>query len=244
MMIELLPQIYTNTEIAEWAGISEKYFTKNRKAWCEKHLSKKAKYKLLRDKKVEILEVYDPYYNHSTRKQIIENFDKCWGNGKDKIDTCKDASRKLRAIIITDVKDTTFYSYVCSAKRELYGVSKKRPGKRGQCKYILCLIKNGEYYSFTPEEEEIKKEIFKKYYQKINEESATERLGLKKSFKNNEITKEEYYQLLADCVDAEEIQWDIIMAELEEAIGYPVVIATLLEDNAILIYQLKKDKKD
>ena len=41
-MIELIPRIYTNTEIAEWAGISEKYFTSHRKAWCEKHLNKKA----------------------------------------------------------------------------------------------------------------------------------------------------------------------------------------------------------
>ena len=49
----------TNQEIANWAGISINYFSRNRRSWCEKNLSKCAMYELHRGY-IDILEIKKP----------------------------------------------------------------------------------------------------------------------------------------------------------------------------------------
>lgn len=39
-IIGLEERLMSNKEIAEWGGITEAYFSKHRKTWCERVLSK------------------------------------------------------------------------------------------------------------------------------------------------------------------------------------------------------------
>ena len=104
----------SNEEIINWAQISSNYFLRIRKSWCEKQLSKYAKYNLVKGG-VEILEIIKPVYVSNTKKEVEKNFSKCWGYEGYNIDTCKNACRKMQKILDNKINaaDITIYSYIC-----------------------------------------------------------------------------------------------------------------------------------
>ena len=229
----------SNEEIANWAQISLKYLLKTRKAWCEKQLSKYAKHELTRGG-VEILEIIEPIYGTTAKKEVEKNFSKCWGNSGHNIDTCKNACRKIQKVLNNkvDVADATIYSYVCLTKRELYGVPKKYEGSIGESYFVYCKLVNEEYAPFNEEEEKIKKELAKKYLCS-NSDKIIDLKAVKAAYQNGEIEWQDYEKAIDEIVDYE-LGWLAFQEAFEKAIGYPTAFATYLQDNAIKL-QEKQD---
>ena len=225
----------TNEEIANWAQISAKYFTKNRKFWCQKQLSKYAKYEIQKGG-VEILEIIEPIYNSSAKREIEKVFPKCWGHDGYQIDTCKNACRKIIEKIGNklDIAESTTYAYTSLTKRELYGVINKYEGSIGESHWVFCKKINGEHYPFTEEEEKIKNELANKYLC-TNKDKIITMKGLKSAYANGEITLDEYNEGIDELID-NEMGWLAFQEAFEKAIGCEVTFATLLIDNGIKIH--------
>ena len=220
----------TTVELARWANITSDYLAKNKKKWCANKLSHYAKYELVRGG-VNILEIYHPEYASAEKEKIKKNFNKYWGNGKDKIDTIKNMTRKMSDKIVFGISPDTVYDYSARIKREWYGVPKKYSGIKGDSYFVFCKIKDNNFYPFTPEEEAIKKELMSEYLQ-TREDQVIEMRALVEAYKNGEINKDEYDSQLFDLVD-KDLGWITFISEFTERIGAEVGFATLLEDNAI-----------
>lgn len=229
----------SNEEIIEWAQISPNYFLRIRKAWCEKQLSKYAKYNLAKGG-VEILEIIKPVYVSNAKKEVEKNFSKCWGHEGHNIDTCKNACRKMQKVLNNkiNVADATIYNYICLTKRELYGVPKKYEGSIGESYFVYCKIVNNEYVPFTEEEEKIKKELTDKYLS-TNSDKIIDIKAVKTAYQNGELEREDYDKAIDEIIDYE-LGWLAFQEAFEKAIGYPTAFATYLEDNAIKL-QEKQD---
>lgn len=225
----------SNEEIINWAQISPNYYLRIRKAWCEKQLSKYAKHRLVKGG-VEILEIIEPIYGTTAKKEVEKNFSKCWGHEGHNIDTCKNACRKIQKVLNNkiDVADATIYSYVCLTKREMYGVPKKYEGSIGESFYVYCKIVNNEYIPFTEEEEKIKKELAKKYLC-TNTDRIIDLKAIKAAYQNGELEREDYEKAIDEIVDYE-LGWLAFQEAFEKAIGYPTAFATYLQDNAIKLH--------
>ena len=234
-MIELKLGFMSTEELAEWSDKSPSYLSSKKKSWCQKHLSEYADYQLCRNG-VEILKIYNPIFNTPAKKQVTELFDSCWGSPKNKLDRCKNASEKIyRAMKNPNVKEETVYSYTCEEKRTRYGVPKKRGGTHGDSRWVFCKIVNGRYEFFTPEEEAIKKELMKKYLAS-REEQVLEMRAAKADYEREEITKEEYQQIV-DNILTTDTGWDEFIQNFEKAIGYRTDFATLLEERAWVVQE-------
>ena len=225
----------SNEEIINWAQISSNYFLRIRKSWCEKQLSKYAKYNLVKGG-VEILEIIKPVYASNAKKEVEKNFSKCWGHDGYQIDTCKNACRKMQEILNnkTNIADITIYNHICLTKRELYGVVNKYEGSIGESRWIFCKKIDGEHYPFTEEEEEIKKKLADKYLCNDKDKIITMK-GLKSAYANGEITLDEYNEGIDELID-NEMGWIAFQEAFEKAIGCEVTFATLLIDNGIKIH--------
>lgn len=235
-MTELKLGFITTEEMAEWALLTPSYLNKNKKKWCEKHLTKYAKYQL-KYGGVEIIEIFNPTYHSPLKTKVSKAFDSCWGNGREKIDKCTNAANKIRnKINDPDANPNTIYQYTCTTKREFYGVPKKRGGIKGDSRYVLCKWINGEAYSFTEEEEKIKKELMSKYLQ-TREQQVIDMRAAKEAYLNHEITKEEYNETINSTLDTD-VGWIQFIEKLQEAIDAEVGFGTLLEDNILLIREL------
>lgn len=225
--------------LAEWANVSMQYLSKNKTKWCDKNLSSYAEYELVRGG-VNILTVYDPYYANPVRQQIKELFPKVWGGEGHRIDTCKNAASKMeRKIKHKKVESSTIYSYLCQEKRELYGVPKKRGGKMGSCRFVMCKFVGEQPEPFTEQEEEVRQRLMKQYLQTTEDQVITMR-GAKESLARNEITKEEYEEIINNTLETD-VGWDKFIEAFEKECNITTGLATLVEDNALLIYKIKED---
>jgi hypothetical protein len=98
---------------------------------------------------------------------------------------------------------------------------KRTSGSLGSCHYEYAkLLPNGAIAPFTPEEEQIKTRLIKKYFGDLNEWT----LGVVEDLKKGRITEEEAGQALKNLDShGEYVSWKV---ELEQAIGTPIVKAT------------------
>lgn len=225
----------TNEEIAEWAQISIKYFTKNRKSWCQKQLSKYAEYEIQKGG-IKILKILEPIYVSNAKKEVEKNFSKCWGYEGYNIDTCKNACRKMQKILDNKINatDITIYSYICLTKREFYGVANKYEGSIGESHWVFCKKINDEFIPFTEEEQEIKKQLANKYLS-TNSDRIIDIKAIKTAYQNGELEREDYDKAIDEIVDYE-LGWLAFQEAFEKAIGCEVTFATLLIDNGIKIH--------
>lgn len=219
----------TTQELADWSGKSLQNLQDHKKAWCERQLSKYAKFKIVRGG-VEILEIFFSVYETSGKKEVKKKFKKYWGNGKENIDSLGNCWSKLKTNMTNDISDITGIAYVGLAKREAYGVPHKREGKLGKSQWVFCKIINGEAYSFTEEEQAIKAELEDRYL--CGQKTLIYKLkSLKQSLIEKEITLEEFEVLSNDIMDRE-YGWEQFINALMERLGCVVGFRQELEDRA------------
>ena len=236
--MELKIGFMATKELAEWGGVSEKYLLSQKKRWCVNTLSKYAKYEIVKGG-VTILEIMQPVFQSKVKKQVEKHFDECWGNKDFKADTCRNVANKLKKLITADaVSDQTLYTYTCLTKREFYGVPKCYNGKYGDCHYIFCKKINGEALPFTEQEEKIRKTLFKIYLEGA-EQQVLDLQAVKESYKNKEITEEEYLNAIEGIME-NDCGWTLFVTRLEETLGCEVGFATLIRQNGIYTI-LKED---
>lgn len=229
-MLELKLGFVSSEELAEWSQRTSHYITNNKKKWCENFLSHYAEYELVRGG-VIITKIIESVFNGPAKQQVANLFDSCWGTPTLKVDRCKYASEKIyKKLTGTKPKEKTVYSYTCLEKRKRYGVPKKRPGTHGESHWVFCKIVDKHYELFTPKEEAIKKELMKKYLAS-REDQVLEMRAAKADYEREEITKEEYQQIV-DNILATDTGWDEFIQNFEKAIGYRTDFATLLEERA------------
>lgn len=237
MELELKEGFMTTEELAKWAQLSSSHIMKNKKSWCEKFLSKYAIYELKRGG-IEIIQVLQPVFRTTLKTKVENNFDACYGDGEHKVDKCKNVSEKIqKKLDDPNVNANTVYQYVCSTKREWYGVSNQREGSKGHCKNVLCKIVNGQPTIFTEEEIVIRNRLMNKYL-KSRSQQVIDMRAAKQAFENHEITKEEYDQVIDELLDTDK-DWVGFLEEFEKQIGYPVDFGIEIIDNAIKIHSGK-----
>lgn len=229
-MFELKLGKMTTAEIAEWAGVKEITISKNKVKWCEKKLSKYAKYELVYGG-VIIHEIIEPIYSQKPKEQVKKLTKKCWGIGDFKVDTQVNVARKVAAQITpSDLLSTsTLKRYVGDAKREMYGVAKKREGYDGYCKWVFCKVDQyGQAIPFTSQENEIKKELLDKYI-KTDADKLIDIKGASKDLANGDMTIEEYNELVNELIDRD-CGWAKFQQEFEKAIDAHCDVQTMIID--------------
>lgn len=101
---------------------------------------------------------------------------------------------------------------------------------------------NGDAELFTEKEQEIKKKLEQKYL-KSNTGVIYESRAIISAYKQKEITKEEYDEMLEELLTTE-VGWDIFEAKFTEAIGYPVDFRIELIQDGIKYYVKEKEIDD
>ena len=217
----------TNKEIADWFGIKEKSFRSTRK----KKLKELEEYALFEDMrgKVNIIIILNSIYTKGSKdyKLIKEKTKEKWS--KSGLDTCSFVSDKIAKECGDNLKvnANTLYSYTCTSKRELWGKAYGEHGEIGHCIYELCKEIDKKCIEFTEEEKAIKNKLLKIYFGNADEKV----LYIRDMQENNEITKEESWDLLSNMMhlDKNYIEFKF---ELEKLLGCKVVRATRVFTNA------------
>lgn len=225
--MELKTGIMTNQELADWFGIKEKSFRTTR----QKKLEELKEYAVFEDMrgKVNIKKIIKKQYTKGSRdfKLIKEKTKEQWNeNG---IDTCRLVAKKIAKKYKQELKvsDNTLYNYTCISKRELWGKAFGAGGEIGYCVSEICKVINEICIELTEEENKIKKALLKKYFGSADEKV----LYVKDLVDNEEITKEESWELLEDIMNLDSNYW-FFKCELQEKIGCKITTATKITTSA------------
>lgn len=231
----------SNKELAQWFGVTEKYFTNKKEKKLVELEKYYAKFQKIRGG-VEITEIlvseYDPKLK-TTYTEILNSVDETWSDNN--LDTCINAGRKIKNKLNLDLKDKTIGDYVRKARTDLYGkpsvepIKMEQKGSLGRCKYVWCkkedlgrTDKICQYRFLSEEEENIKKKLLNKYYgsDKANREARSMADSL---LKKGSIKKTEYYDTLNQLTGTKENAFELFISELRDAIGGIIVRGTLIE---------------
>lgn len=240
-MLELKLGFMSTDELAQWASLSTAHMTKNKKAWCEKHLKKYADFELVRGG-IKILHIYHAVYETSGKKEVAKKYRSCWGNGTDLIDSNVNCWRKLKPDMINSLSDETGQKYVSEGRIDDYGIAirnKKRDGRLGYCEYRLCKIIDNNAYLFTDEEEKKRQELRKKYLSNRAEE-AEELQKFAKAYRDGEITQEEYAQIMVEWTTIDK-GWMAFQKEFEDYLGHKIDWRIIIHDDIIKHMALTED---
>lgn len=225
--MELKIGIMTNQEMAEWFGIKEKSFRTTR----QKKLEELKEYAIFEDMrgKVNIKQIIKKVYTKGSRdfKLIKEKTREQWNESG--LDTCRLVAAKIAKKYRQELKvsDNTLYNYTCISKRELWGKTFGAGGEIGHCVSELCKVIDNVCIEFTEEENKIKKSLIKKHFGNLDEKV----LFIKDLLENEEITKEESWELLEDIAKLDSNYW-LFKLELQEKIGCKITTATRITTSA------------
>lgn len=228
--MELTEGRWTNKDLAEWFGIQPDSFKVNKPRKLEE-LEEYADFHLEKNK-VIIDKVYIPVYSKkkSNPYRIIkDNFDGAWSENH--LDTCSRVSRQIYNEHISDIgiTNSTAYTYTLRVKNEFYGKAMKYSGTRGQCYYLIGKQEgdgvNARYSFLTQEEEEIKKEVLKKYYGSSDEKMAI----LDTILLEKEMSPEEFVEAYQQIMGDPSIRYKAFRDEFSERIGAKIARVTYLE---------------
>jgi hypothetical protein len=218
----------TGQEMADWFGIKLNTYRQT-KAKKLRELENFAKFHIEKQK-VYIDEIYIEVYSKrgSRTKQIVEEeFEKTWN--KDGLDSCSRVSQQIMKQFGEElgVKEDTVRHYTLGTRKKLYGTPWVSSGSKGSCIFIWCK-KHGEgadahYELLTPAEEEIKKELIKKYFGDSNEKQIIVQGMVAKG----EITREEAWGVLEELTGMNHSFYPFLL-ELQEKVGATVVKGTLV----------------
>ena len=217
----------TNAELAEWFGIKPNSF-RNTKTQKLEELKRFAEFEVEKTK-VRITKIYKSVYvkKKSADYSIVkEEFTQVYN--KSKIDTASNVSKKIYNKRKNDltIKESTTYEYTRAARNELYGKPFVGCGERGVCRYIWAKqIGEGQYERFNDTEQAIYKRLLVKYFKGADEKT----IFVRDMIKRGEITEEEAWGVYEDMMNLEQGFMNFKI-EMEEAIGYPIVRVTEIEN--------------
>ena len=225
-MLELVEgQLMSNNDLAEWFQIKPGSF-RNTKAKKLEELKKYAEYEI-QGAKVLITKVIEPKFIKKKDYFIVrEEFTQVYN--KSKIDTASNVSKKIYNKRKSDlsIKESTTYEYTREARNELYGKPFVGKGKLGTCRYIwVKKLGEGQYERFNDTEQAIYKRLLVKYFRGTDEKT----IFVEDMIKRGEITKEEAWDVFSDMMNLDQGFMNF-KAEMEEAIGYPIVRVTEIEN--------------
>lgn len=217
----------TNAELAEWFGIKPNSF-RNTKTQKLEELKRFAEFEVEKTK-VRITKIYKSVYvkKKSADYSIVkEEFTQVYN--KSKIDTASNVSKKIYNKRKNDltIKESTTYEYTRAARNELYGKPFVGCGEKGVCRYIWAKqISEGQYERFNDTEQAIYKRLLVKYFKGADEKT----IFVRDMIKRGEITEEEAWGVYEDMMNLEQGFMNFKI-EMEEAIGYPIVRVTEIEN--------------
>lgn len=233
--------IMKNKELAQWFRVTEKHYSNHRQEKL-KELEFYAEFDVIRGGvNIKKLKREDTEYvkNGSAAYQLVYNsVDKEWD--KSGLDTCSNVSSKIYRKYKDElgIAESTTYNYTCVSRTELYGVPfSEEGGKIGECFYLWCKKEGINEYGepiismFTPEEQEIKKKLMKKYFSTDVEKEIL----VAEMVESGEINKEQAYDLLCEMKNLNRAGFNAFKTELELAIGYPVIKATMKREKQELL---------
>ena len=224
--MELRVGLMTNNELAEWFGVKPVTF-RNHKSKKLEELKKYADFEL-KGAKIYIKEIYGSkvYIKRQDYSIVREEFTQVYN--KSKIDTASNVSKKIynkRKDDLT-IKESTTYEYTRAARNELYGKPFVGCGEKGVCHYIWAKqIGEGQYERFNDTEQAIYKRLLVKYFKGADEKT----IFVRDMIKRGEITEEEAWGVYEDMMNLEQGFMNFKI-EMEEAIGYPIVRVTEIEN--------------
>ena len=238
-MEELKLGIIKSKELADWFQISASTYY-NQKSKKLKELEQYCKFEDLGKKGVNILEIYNAYYQTKARQKVKQIFDELfkegelveWGQDDNSIDTATHFANKiLKKYGDCGVKFNTLVTYVRQEKKARYGKNSTRknvqiPGTEGSAKYVFCkLLTDGSYVDFTEEEKKIKRELYKQLNVDDNEEELEDFQAIRESYQKQEISENEYIEY---CNAYRQDKWYAYVAAIEERLNCKCVFATHL----------------
>lgn len=225
-MLELVEgQLMSNNDLAEWFQIKPGSF-RNTKAKKLEELKKYAEYEI-QGSKVLITKVIESKFIKRKDYSIVkEEFTQVYN--KSKIDTASNVSKKIYNKRKSDlsIKPSTTYEYTKEARNELYGKPFVGKGQLGTCRYIwVKKLDEGKYERFNDEEQTIYKKLLVKYFKNTDDKA----IFVKDMIKRGEITEEEAWKVYDEIANLE-FGFMNFKAEMELAVGCPIVRATEIED--------------
>lgn len=223
--------IMSNKELADWFGISQGYFSREKNKKLEE-LKLFAKFEEIgnKTKKIKILEIYEPVYSKKGSEnfqEIYNSIDEAWN--KDGLDSCRRVSEAIMEKKQLPIAQSTAERYTAKGRNLLYGKPFEYSGTLGRCTYVLCK-KEGEgiqthYARFTPEEEEIKKKLIQKYFGDVSEKTII----VQGMVQMGEIKKEEAWDVLQQLTSLRGNNFLMFLAQLQSIVHCQVVKATDVE---------------
>lgn len=187
-------------DIAEWRGIKINTFSHNR----EKYLNELKSFAVFHEEGKGIIiidEVLEPIYTKAKSElyqKVSKEVPKRWHFNQP--ETCKrvadeiyDSQMEKLGLSEDDMPWSrgTVNQYVLADKKERYGKTGQAPGRQGYCHYCWGIPDKEKGYRYlTEEEEEIKNDIFIKYYNGISEDMVFTAMA----FKDKELNRKEFVE--------------------------------------------------
>lgn len=221
----------SNQELADWFGICKKSYENKRLAKL-KELENFAVFQPIRGG-VNISEILIPEYSKlgsEAYRFVRDHVDETWDATG--LDTCSRVGLRLKEKFADNLtlSESTIQNYTCRSRNELYGKPFLGGGKIGSCIYIWCK-KFGQGADailefFTPEENEIKKELMKKYFGDTTEKQ----LAVQQMVDSHEIKEEEAWRVLQLLTNYTSEHYLAFIRELSDKVDCDFVIrGTLIE---------------
>ena len=176
-----------------------------------------------------IEEIYfDGEYNKEDFKSyniILEKIPEMWDESG--YDTSKLVAKKIGKVVNLPIKDATTYKYTCQGKNELYGKCFGGQGKLGYSTYVWAKEVQDKIIPFTPEEEEVKNQLLKKYFGDASEKTVL----VQSMIESGELAEKDAWKEYKNIMNLPHF-YGMFIDELRVAIGCKVVKATLISESA------------
>lgn len=222
----IVGEVYSMGDLAQWFGVNQNTLTRNKDKYFSR-LSEFIEWEPFGKKKIKVTKVIEAEYSKekfNNYTKIKNTFEDYWDESG--LDSCKRVADEIYNSQEFPLTEATTYNYVLRGKAEEYGKPFISEGNKGTSKYIWCKRReDGRLDFLTPQEQEVKENIIKKYYGDITEKAII----VKGMVEVGEIKKEEAWEILEGLSDLNNRdRFMNFLMDLREAIGCEVVKGTLL----------------
>lgn len=151
------------------------------------------------------------------------------------LDSSKRVSLEIQHQLMLPLTPGTVYQYTLKSRNELYGRPYGEPGALGRCSYTWCKKigdgRTADIVYLTPEEEEIKQKLIRKYFGDVSEKQVI----VKAMVESGEISKEEAWDVLEELTSMKgRGNFMAFLAELQETLNCMVIRGTIIEPNNLI----------